>query len=515
MSEEAPEFLVEFEAHTGAGVETLRYSGYGFTSRPDDSLPHVHFDARVSDPGYLETSLFGTGRTFGDAEIAFGEVVLSNADGGLDALLSYAVDGRALTIKRLAERKGRYDAAEVLFTGTMQGLDATGNAYQTLRIRLYDRRLELDKPLQQNRYGGTTNGGGASADGTRDLKDSVKPLCFGHCFKVPAVAVNPFDLIYQVHDGPVDAIQVYDAGVPLRNDGDVLTLAALQSATIRGGWYLTCKALGLFRLGGSPYKIVTVDVREGASAADRTAAAIAGRILDKMGIPHHWRDGASFDALGLQASEEAGVFISSERTALAVLSDVLGSIGGWIVVDAEGRFTVGRLEAPGVPAATFFHSEVERNSFRLVAVSDPGAGVPVWRVNLKYRPQWHQHQDGETADLLADTAKEALALEWLEAASQDNSVRMVHLQAEEMTVETLLIDDGQAAVEAARRLALYGVRRLHVEIDVADALAQQAVLGSTVTLHLPRFSFEEGRSMRVIGRRSDLRRNMVRLSLWG
>src|SRR5690606_151324 len=150
-----------------------------------------------------------------------------NADGELDHLLQYAFDGRAFRILRLGSVRMRYATADLVLTGKVEGIDST-QAWLYLAFRIYDRRLDLDKPVQTVRYAGTTLSGGPTAEGTVDLKDTVKPLLFGRCYQVPAVAVNPFDLIYQVHDGAIDpAIEVYDGGVPLRPMGSYPDLVTL------------------------------------------------------------------------------------------------------------------------------------------------------------------------------------------------------------------------------------------------------------------------------------------------
>lgn len=514
----APEWLVEVEAHTGAGVEVLRLSAYGFTSQPGDTPSNEHYAQRVSDPGYLETSLFGAGRTMGAATISLGEVVLSNADGKYDNLLDYSLGGRPITIKRISPRWSEYSNASVVFSGTVQAVDSEDSAFLAMRIRLYDRRLDLNEPIQTNRYGGTVIGAGASADGTADLKDKVKPLLFGRCYRAPAVSVNPHDLIYQVNDGPVHAVGVYDGGAPLREDGDTADLAALQSATILPGRFKTCLALGLFRLGGQPAKTVTADVDEGATASDRTAAQITMRMLAKMGFAGADLDAASFAALDAVAAEQCGIFIDAERGGLGAMQDVLSSVGGWIVSTATGLFSVGRLSAPGVAVATFGEREINEangGGFRIYTARDDGNGVPAYRVNLSWRKQWHQYGDGEVVERLSTEARDGFAKEWLEVQAEDLAVQTVHLLAPELAIETLLTESVDATNEAARRLALYSVRRNVCQFDVPAEKAEAVPLGSTVKIVLDRFDFDAGRDMVVIGVRKSLRENVTTLTVWG
>lgn len=510
----APDWLVEVEAHTGAGTEILRVSAYGYTTQPGDTPANTHYDERIVDPGYLATSLFGAGRTIGAATVSRGEIVLSNADGALDAWIDYGFDGRLITIRRVASRSAAYSTAETVFSGTVEALDAISDAFRTIRIRIYDRRLGADQPIQTNRYGGTVISSGASADGGEELKDVVKPLCFGRCFKVPAVAVNTFDRIYQVNDGPVGAIAVYDGGILLTADADQPDLANLQAVNIVPGRYATCLALGLFRV-ADLYKTITADVEEGATKADRTAAQLAIRMLDKMGHSSGSLDLASFDNLDIIADDEVGIFIGAERNGLPAIQDVLSSIGGWIVPNSLGLFSVGRLSAPGTPVAHLDGRVIEDGSFRIVRTSDEGNGIPIYQVTVRYRRQWHTYNNGDIAERIAAAARESLAKEYLDTLASDVGVQVAHLLAPEIVIDTLLTDEADAAAEAARRLGLYKVRRDLIEVDLPFEFATDAILGATVTMDIGRYGYGSGRDMVVVGRKENNRDNTVTLTAWG
>jgi hypothetical protein len=512
------EYLITLDAWSGplvGGGLVARYlSTHGRASGPAEVPANTLYDARISDPGFIEASLFGAGRTYGAGSVTAGEVVLSNADGALDGWLDDGFDGRAIRIDRVADPRLGLAAAERLFTGTMEAVDATSDALTSLRLRLYDRRLDLDQPIQTARYGGTTAAAGASADGGPDLKGKVKPLVFGRVFKVPAVSVNPHNLIYQVHSGAVSSISVFDAGVPLTDDGDVASLAALAAAVIPGGRYRTCRALGLFRLGASPYRTVTADVIEGAGLADRSAARVVERMLARMGLAASV-DAASVAALAAAAPSEVGIYIGDERSGLAAMQDVLASVGGWLLTAPTGAIQVGRLAAPGVPVLEIGEGQIEARSLRLLRVSDPGEGLPAWRVVLRHRRQWHQYQAGDVAEMLSADVRADLARDALDVIAEAPAVRSRHPLAPELTFDALLTDGTAAAAEAARRLALYSVRRDLVAVDVPAELAGAARLGLTVRLVLSRLGYQAGRDMVVIGRREQWRDGLVTLTLWG
>src|SRR5690606_9758264 len=99
------------------------------------------------------------------AETDFGYVELSNVSGALDFMLAsgFAVDGRSIVIKRLAAKTAMFASAEVVLRATMTEIESS-DATKQIRVKIYDRRLELEKPLLTNRYSGVTVSGGLSGD---------------------------------------------------------------------------------------------------------------------------------------------------------------------------------------------------------------------------------------------------------------------------------------------------------------------------------------------------------------
>lgn len=509
----APEFLIEIDAWTGAGVETLRVSSHGYTTAPGDDPANEHYLACIADPGDFSRHLYGPNRTTGPSEASYGDVRLTNPDGVLDAWMDYGFDGREIRIYRLAVPRASFSSRELVLRATVEAIDG-GNAWTELRLRLYDRRRALDKALQENVYAGTTTSGGPTAEGNEDLKDQVKPLVYGKVVNVPAIPVNVFDLIYQVNDGAVASIDVYDGGVGLTPNGDQADLAALQGATIRPGQYATCLALGLFRLGGAPEFTVTADVVEGATEADRYPGAIVGRMLAKMGLGGDYV-AATADALDAAAPYEVGIWIDDETSGLAAIDEVLASVGGFIVPNDDGDFEVGRLEAPGTSAGTITDREIESDVIGISRGDDTDGGIPAWRVTVKYGRNYEVQQDGDLGGCVNTTRRAWLAKETREAAASDSGVKTKHLLSPEFTMETLLVDRADAETEATRLLGLYGTRRDIVTFPVAWQVAETFPLNETATVQYDRYGYDTGRPMRVIGRREIYRSDQVELTLWG
>lgn len=521
----AATFLVELGAHNGVEPITLRYSGGGFVTGPADEPPNAEYDARIARLDPYEVHLFGQGRTMGELSVAPGALELANPDGALDGLKVYGFDGRPFTLKRLATPWAPYASAETVLTGTLEGLDSE-TGLTSLRLRFYDRRRDLDKPLQTTTYGGTTNSADdGGADGNEDQKGLLKPVLYGVNFGVPGILVDAFHLIIQVNDGPVHHIDAKDGGIPLVFDADYPDLAALTAATGRPGHYATCLALGLWRPFGAfskrPGFVWTADVAEGATAADRRAGAIMTRMLVRMGLsgPDNI-DAASLAALDAVATAEHGFYSENEVSGLTAVRQVLGSVGASPVPDRFGRFTAVRLDMPGVPVAELVEPDILGSATGLSFIRNPDTdgNAPAHRINLRFAPMRHVHSNAEVGPSFADAdpiAAERLKQEWREVSAENAAVLDKHLLSRPLDIETTFALEADAQAEADRQLVLYGVDREAVTVGAAKEDAGAMVLGATITLRHSRLGYAGGKDMVVIGRSDDWAGQTVALTLWG
>lgn len=516
---DACEYLIEMGAHNGASVETLRYSSHGLVTRPTESPANAIYTRFVADPGTLERTLFQPGRTFGPSSCDPGEATLVNVDGWLDGLFAFGVDSRDFTVRRLANARASYASSTVLFRTTMTGV-SSGDAYNDVRVHLYDKLLDLDKPAQSSRYGGTTTSGASvnKADGDENLKDQVKPLNFGKTFRIEPICVNRVDHIYQVHDGAVASIAAFDGGVVMTNAGNVSSLAALAATSPSPGTFVTCLSLGLFRLGHITDDVLCCDVVEG---SDQRAGALVQRILAKIGITSPALDLATVAALNAAATMVLGIYVAQERTALSIISEVLQSVQGWIVPSAAGVLQVGRFTGVGVPTWSLTEPFIltEGSSIARELSRDTENGLPVWRVVVRHSHCYRVHSRSEIAPCVLDEASNPFVSfvenEWREAIAEDASIKIKHPMAGELVIETRLTSAADAGAEAARYLALYKVRRDVLQVSVNWQDATSMLLGSTGTLTLPRLGYQAGKPMVVIGRQEVAKDDKVILTLWG
>lgn len=518
----ASEWLLEIGAHNGSAVVTLRFSSGGYVTGPGDTPANTVYDARIVSAGTFTRHLMGDGHTIGEMNVEMSEVVLANADGGLDGVLSYGFDGRPLVLKRLASKFAAYGTAETVLTGTMEGVD-TSNGMLNVMVRLYDRRRDIDVQLQKKVYGGTSTSAGATADGSPDMKGQIVPVLFGRNFSVPVTVVNPQNYIVQINDGAVTSIALYDGGIPLINDGDVADLATLASPSTTGnpGHYRTCLALGLARIfSGKPTYTWTADVVEGSTAASRSAASVVQRILAKIGMTGSSNlDTASFAALTALQPAEVGIYIDDNKSAMAACKAVLDSIGGYIIPNAQGQFTVGRI-AFGTPVVTVTEPEIITNSkddtIAFTANPDTDGDLAPRKVTLNWRKNWHVHTDSDTGKCVTVGSPDRASILQQEYQTVFAEVAQVkHLLAPELVLDTLLVDRTLAQNEVNRRLSLYGTDRVTAKISLARSDAASMLPGTTISVRLSRYGYAAGKTFLVIGRSDDYDNERAILTVWG
>ncbi|WP_279483404.1 hypothetical protein [Aureimonas sp. SK2] len=498
----------------------------GYNTRPDDDVPNVHYQPRINSTGDYRRALFGgQGRTTGAAEVDRGEILLNNSDGGLDRLLEYAFDGYDLTIWSLPNARARFGTRQAVFRGTVEQVDVT---WEEIRLRIRTRLAILDKPIQEAVYAGTTIAGGMiEAEGDENLKDAPRAILYGAPKLVAPVLVNRFDQVYGVGHKLSAVRTVRDAGEPLTATGqDYPTLAALLASTIAGGFYATCLALGLIRLGPETTQgTITVEAVEGAAPADRTAGKVVRRILMERAGLVPGVDFLDSDIAALDAANSAEVQFwpgASSVNMLAAISAILDSIGASISPDRLGVFRLVRFDAPkGEPKRTFTHVEiVEANGtgIQRLATGDSGGGLPAKSITVQHSLNHAVMAEDSLSGSTRETNPDFVAFvtkEWRQEEVKDDATAELHKLAPKLSFQTLLVDKAAAKAEATRRMALYGRQRDRYDVPVPSRYAGDLDLGDVVRLRLPRFGMDDGKLFTIVGMREDLGDGVTTLDLWG
>lgn len=526
-------------AELGATVDAagsfawLRFSsgtGYAHPSAPGYYAP------RILQPANFRRDLFAEGKIGGASRPGFGELVLINVDGGLDPLIGYGFAGLPFVLK-LGDEGQPYDSFVTVLAGT---LEQPSFSWTDVRLRVRDRQALFDQPLQTNRYGGSNSLPNGLDGVAGDLAGRPKPLVFGKVRNIAPPCVNTARLIFQVNDGAVASIdQVYDRGLALTAGSVYTSQADMETNAPAAGYFRAWLAGGYVRLGSSPAGTVTADVTEGASSADRAAGAIVDRIVTGPGgLSAGDLVTADFTALAAAVPATVGLWVGDDQTIARSLDLLADTIGGWWGFDRFGQFRLQRIVGPAAtPALTFRNfaraaaaglTDADIVTIDRVPTNDPGRGVPSWRLTLGFARNWTVQASDLAGAVAADRR------EWLKAACrfvavEDATVQNRYPTSPEiwfgpsgdgrtaMGEASLFDDETDATTEAARRFALFSVRRdrLKLKVRLEPDLIGALDLGSTVAVDLPRFGFAGGAHFIVTGMEYDAAGRLCDLELWG
>lgn len=483
---------------SAAAVEVLRFSSAGFTTRPTDTPGNAYFEGCLLEQPRLSRTLFDRATTYGASRASAGKIRLNNTGGGLDSLVAdYAFDGRPFTVK-VGQAGTPVSGWATVMSGLLDDVSADDGA-MSLQVR--DRLAFLGRPLARPKYAGS-NVLPDGVEGTKDdLKDQYKPRVYGAVLNVPAKAVNTSRLVYQVSDQACTVSAVYDNGVALARGADYASQAELLATAPAAGAFRCW--LGLFRLGSTPAGQVTADA---ATAEQRAGALLKQLALDAEIVAGDIQD-ADVAALNAANAAPVGVWVDGEVSAQAVMDELANAIGAWYGFDRFNRLRMGRLTAPsGVPVARWSPNSVTNLVLR-------SAGVPSWRAVVRFGRNYTVQ--AQPAGSVAQARKAFLAQEYRQTAVEVAAVKTAWPSSEEITFDSALLVEADAAAEAARRSALYSVRRVLVEAEIPlSELGDLVDLGVVVALDHPRYGLA-GRLLRVIGLDAGVDSDTVKLTLWG
>lgn len=523
-------FHVESYNPDTTSVETLYFATAPYVSAVSDTPSATIYDDRIIDGGNIERHMFGTGRTFGQGEMAAGELVLSNLNGDLDYLRERSFDMRRMEVYRAETPDTSLADSTQIATFIIEKAEFS---WSRLRLVLRDPMLELDVPAITATFAGT-NSGSTGYEGTADdLKGKLKPHVDGIAEVVSPPMVNSSTLIfigsYDI-DGNPEASQTIDdvrldgnnAAVTLDTtvgtSGDAANLAALAAASIAAGKYATCKAASAIRFNSlTTSNVVTCRFTRGAASSNRTVAQLVKNALtERAGIDASRILGVS--ALDTAQSNEFGYYLSDDMTVRDLCWKLLEGAGGYLVGDAQGRFEIGRLEDPsgGTVARVFEEWEISSQNgggLEMIPSSDGDNGLKTWKTITSAKKYWRQFTESDFAGAVTLTDREALLKEWRDVVDSDSAVLTASPLAATLRFQSYMNSLSGAATENTRQLTLRKTDRDHWRIRVKDSNLLQ--LGQIVQINTERFGFAGSKKFVITGYQWNFFTDFVSYYLWG
>ncbi|WP_210482779.1 hypothetical protein [Microvirga antarctica] len=510
-------FLEEWSA-ASAGTATIEaadaslfqlYSGtQEFITEPDDTPGNQPIFGTLQHALRFERSIISSDG-FGRVTIGWGEMAIINADGEYDDFIGgYSVDGRRVVL-RAGLAGSPYSRFVTVFDGTAQDWLIEEDI---LRIKVRDNGYKLAVPAQGNLYGGT-----GGLDGSADLKGKRKPKAFGQTLNVTPALVDPARLLYQVHDGAIEAVSaVYDRGVALVFAGDYSSSAALLSAAIAPGHFSTCLTEGFFRLGAAPAGTVTADV-EGDKAGGVYVTSVAGIVrrlvaTTAVTVPDEIDD-LSFERLDASQPARVGYWLApdSNATVADVIADLMASIGGWVGFTRASLLQAGIFTLPDGAAAGRYD---EQDIIEIERLGLPeGLSPPPWRHRVAWGRNWTVQQDLAGAVGAARVAALAEAFRVAEASLPAIKANRP-LAQDPAVIEAYFVDQADAEIEAQRRLGLFSGARSLYRVVIKGRLFSHDI-GDVVGLTYPRWNLTEGRLLRIVAVSEDTDSHQTQLTAFG
>lgn len=292
----------------------------------------------------------------------------------------------------------------------------------------------------------------------------------------------------------------------------------------RGSYGAYVGAEGTYvRLGSSPVGVMTVDLLEGATVADRTAAQIFVRMLEWLGYEAGDWDAAAITALDALNDAETGFAFPEEITALAALTQPMDTIGAWWAPDIDGIITAKRVRTPTTAAIVdnFNAEDLIKGGFRIVsAAAGDRRSVPVWRTIVRYA-RCYTVQRSDYSEAVPQETRNFLSQEWREVVSEDASVKTVNPLASERVYECYFVSEAAAQAEADRRQGLFKRQRRLLSLvfqfkDAVAALSPGQVIGLLYDRYLPAPAVGTvGRPFLITATNTRASEHQVTADVWG
>lgn len=476
--------------------------------RPTDAFkPNVLAIPRISLSADIDRLLPLSPETARRGTVSAGNIELINTDGALDDLLaSYNIGDQIIQIY-YGPANG--DFADFKLIGELVG-DQFEATYDVARIIIKGTTSYLDTPLWSRMYDGT---GGLNGD--LSLANTVVPVCLGECFNITPVLINQGYYVYQVHDGPVFAIDaVKERGVPFTYNGDVADLTALQVATVPSGTYTTCLKLGLFRAGfsGSPAGPVTADVRGDAPASgysDRMGDILLNLALLRAGLAQNFLLLSSFQQL---PTGTVGYYSGQNNVTVSdVFNAMLLSINGWYGTERTKLLRVGYIDNPAIQAISATVTDNQTLDINQISLPQP----PRYSQTVNYRKNWTPMADADVSNVLNSTARAALI-----SASQSVTLTSLATKLRERsaiigaTIDSLFKNRDDANTTLNRIMSLYQETRRQFRVIMPRA-GYLVNMQDCISLQNSRLGFPGGKNCIVLGIKDSGTSDQVEITVWG
>lgn len=488
------EYYVRFSEPSAPSTFYALGTTKGRSTTSSDTPASAYVPPSLESPPTFQLSIFDGVDPVLNPRNSIGSVVLRDPTGVLDTYASSVTDGGIMELRR-GTTTG-LAAFSLVSTFTTAGM-AYSHDTKEFRLQNLNRLLETAL-LHEERYSGA---GGIDGDAT--LEGILKPYCVGRNYRVPAVLINAASKIYQVSCTPIEAIDdVAEGGASLTFSGnDRADYAALAAATITPGFYDTCLALGLFRLGASPFYDITATVK-----GDKTGGTyvekrgeIAERIVTRSGVvlTSGQISSAALTVLNGAKPEPCGFYWGEEITKAAALTEVMaGILGYWFISLVDAKLVLGYLSTPIAADVTFTFG----TQTGLPAMTE-SVRQPRWKTSVSYKRNNAIRDRSRISGIVPDAMASVYAQDAQWASDEDATVHTNYPSSVERRMFSGMWEAADAALEAGVQQTLLEVQRELWRIPIyTDPFNLAGYMGQRVGIAgYPRYAWANPRVFVLVG----------------
>lgn len=505
----------------GSGTtQTFYFGTSGFATAPADTPANQVVYPRLQHPGSIQREAFSGARVTGAVRPSFGELVLINADGALDAWIGYGVAGGRVRVLWGPEGGAYPSAFTLVYVAYIHSMQAS---FDALRFALRDRLWLLDRPVVSSTFAGTGGPEGVSA-GRR------KQMVFGLPGLVPLVPVEPEKGIWFVQaNAPGDGLGVggsmrwglYDAGARLSFETAVSAYSQLTGVTA-GNWRCYRAATGPVYV--QVPTALSGELRIGAVGGLRNAETEALRpwrftdLCQRAGLSDVTTAALASGSLNPVVGDR---LVDDDQTYTAVMQDAARAQLLAFGFNASDAFFARQLLDPADSAGssdTVKFRFTLSNSANVVRIPVPDMESPVYQVMVAAGGTWPcSCGTSAAADVRAELSRTGYYTAFSGTADDVRAANPGAL-SEEIGIAGRYFSaqaDQQAFVDAYIRL--YGGRRDFFTLTCMrfDATTLALELLDKVELEMPRYNCSPARTFRIITIRLDLQARTITFGLWG
>jgi len=473
------------------------------------NLPYSGYLTRISGDINFSASI-NLNRFLGWGNESFSSIKLLNVNNDLDSMIDLNSQGYTITVQFGDGEDGSTIGFKTILKGFVGSITAPSKTI--IEVKTITNRFFLRQDLKKNFYGSTEL-----------LKGEPEPIAYGTCFNItPKKIENGIvnypggrwqcnsDLKGQLNITGHGVINVFDDGVPLTEYLGALPVPA-------GSWqnFVTASPfpnVGFrtgFILGTPPTGVLTCDYfgETNNFGGNNSAKSVIKTILVNT-VPTPSPTVLTPSSVSSPPQETTNYYIKDSQSAEEAIGKLATGTGSFVVFNGNGDLVYGNVSRPDslatAPIINLDESDIYDGSFRFIRQVSPFN-----EVSFQYFKNWTT-QDKSTIIAGFEARNSRLNSEWVTRKLSGGSASF-KLSTKAQAIQSYIhghnyVDDNAVntnwGVDIATLENLVSARDFqpgYLFTLQTNALSTEAFIGDKIQIKFPRFGFENGRNVAIVG----------------